>query len=247
MALPTSRQEFKDYCLRRLGHPVIDINVDDEQVEDRIDDALSYYKDYHYDGTEKIYLQYQMTSTDIANKYVTLPESVVGVTSVFDIGNSISSSNLFDIRYQIHMNDLFDFSSATMAPYVMAMQHIASLQEYFVGKKPIRYNRHMDKLYIDLDWSSDVQANKYIIIDGYRIVDPDTYTDVWADMFLLKYATAMIKQQWGTNLKKFEGMQLPGGVQFNGQKIWEEATLEIREIEERMIVNNSLPVFDMIG
>lgn len=247
MALPTSRQEFKDYCLRRLGYPVIDINVDDEQVEDRIDDALSYYRDYHHDGVEKLYLQYQLTSTDIANKYVPLPESIVGVTGIFDINDTIASSNIFNVRYQIHLNDLYDFSFATMAPYVMAMRHVETLQEIFNGKKPIRFNKHMDKLYIDLDWSSDVVAGKYIIVDCYRTVDPEEYPDVWTDKFLLKYATSLIKRQWGENLKKFEGMALPGNVTFNGQKIYDEAVEEIRAMEDTANSSQSLPVFDMIG
>jgi hypothetical protein len=247
MAVPTSRTELKDYCLRRLGSPVVDINVDDEQVEDRIDDALKYYQDYHYDGTERIFLKHQVTSTDIANEYITIPDAVIGVVRVFDIGDAIQSSSLFNIRYQIHLNDLFDFTSTTYVPYVSAMRHVEQLEEIFVGKKPIRFQRHKNQLNIDMDWGNDIIAGEYVIIEAYRILDPDTYSDVYGDKWLLRYATALIKRQWGENLKKFEGMTLPGGVTFNGQKIWEEAIEEINKMEDEMISSYSLPVADMMG
>jgi len=243
----SSRQQFKDYVLRRLGSPVIDVNVDDEQVEDRIDDALAKFRDYHYDGTEHVYYKHVLTSTDITNQYITLPENMIGVTRVFDINDSFSATNLFNVRYQLHLNELFNISSVSVAPYVNAMRHIEFLEEVFVGKKPIRFNRHMDRLFIDMSWSEDVTAGQYIIIDGYRTVDPETYTDVWNDTWLKKYASALVKKQWGENLKKFEGMQLPGGVTFNGQKIWEEANEEVIKLEEEVILNYSLPVTDMIG
>ena len=148
MAIPTSRDQLKEHCLRRLGKPVVDINVDDEQVEDRIDEALLYYRDYHFDGTERVYLKQQVTAEDKTNGYFTLDNSIIGVTSVFDIGDAIQSSNLFNIRYQIHLNDLFDFSSTTYVPYVTAMRHVEQLEEIFVGKKPIRFNRHINRLHI---------------------------------------------------------------------------------------------------
>ena len=247
MAVPSSRQELKDYCLRRLGAPVIDINVDDEQVEDRIDDALKYYQDYHYDGTERIFLKHQITAEDKTNQYISIPDAVIGVVRVFDIGDAIQSSTLFNIRYQIHLNDLFDFTSTTYVPYVTALRHVEMLEEIFVGKKPIRFQRHKNQLNIDMDWNNDVLVGDFVIIEAYRILDPDTYTDVYGDRWLARYSTALIKRQWGENLKKFEGMTLPGGVTFNGQKIWEEATEEINKLEEEMISSYSLPVADMMG
>lgn len=243
----TTRQQFKDYVLRRLGAPVIDINVDNEQVEDRIDDALIKFRDYHYDGTEHVYYPHVITASDISNKYITLPESLIGVTRVFDINDSYSATNLFNVRYQLHLNELFNISSVSVTPYIMAMRHIEFLEEVFVGKKPIRFNRHTDKLYVDMSWSEDIVAGQYIIIDGYASLDPNTYTDIWDDSWLKKYATALVKKQWGENLKKFEGMQLPGGVTFNGQKIWEEANEEVIKLEEEVIMDYSLPVTDMIG
>lgn len=247
MAIPTSRDQLKEYCLRRLGKPVIDINVDDEQIEDRIDDALQYYRDYHFDGTEHVYLRHQVTQQDKTNKYITLDPSYIGVVSVFDIGDAVQSSNLFNIRYQIHLNDLFDFSSTTYVPYVTAMRHVEQLEEIFVGKKPIRFNRHTNQLNIDMDWEFDVRVGEYIIVEAYKILDPNVYTDVWGDRWLQRYTTAQIKRQWGENLKKFEGLQMPGGITFNGQKIYEEAVEELEKLEAEMINSYSLPVSDMIG
>lgn len=246
MAIPTSRDQLKEHCLRRLGKPVVDVNVDDEQVEDRLDEALLYYRDYHFDGSERVLLKHQITEADKTNKYITLDDSYIGVVGVFDVGDSTQTSNLFNVRYQIHLNDLFDFSSTTYVPYVTAMRHVAQLEEIFVGKQPIRFNRHTNKLHIDMSWN-EVTTGNYIIVDCYKVTDPGTYTDVWSDRWLMQYTTSLIKRQWGENLKKFEGLQMPGGLTFNGQKIWEEATEEIRRLEDEMISSYSLPVSDMTG
>ena len=245
MAVPSTRQELKDYCLRRLGSPVVDINVDDEQVDDRIDDALEYYQDYHYDATERVLLKHVLTQAEIDASEITLNDNIIGVTRIFDIGDAVQSSNLFNIRYQIHLNDLFDFTSTTYVPYVNAMRHIETLEEIFVGKKPIRYSRHTNTLRVDNLFEQT--EGDYMIVDCYRIINPETYGEVYGDIWLRRYATALIKRQWGENLKKFEGMQLPGGITFNGQKIWEEATEEINKLEEEMISSYSLPVVDMMG
>jgi len=247
MANPATRQQLKEYCLRRLGEPVIDVNVDDEQLEDRIDDALKFYQDYHYDGTERIFLKHQITAADKTNEYIEINDNIIGIIRVFDIGDSINSSNLFNIRYQIHLNDLFDFTSTTYVPYVTAMRHVEQLEEIFVGKKPIRFNRHMNRLYIDMDWSDDVAVGEYIIVEAYRILDPNTYTDVYGDRWLREYTTQLFKRQWGENLKKFEGMQLPGGLQFNGQQIYNEAQDEITRLESEVTTNYGGIVMDMIG
>jgi len=247
MAVPTTRKLFKDYCLRRLGYPVIDINVDDGQVDDRIDDALAYYRDFHFDGTEHIYLSYKITQTDVTNKFITLPDNINYVIRIFDIGRASSVSNLFNVRYQIHLNDLFDFTSTTYVPYVMGMRHIEELEQIFVGSKPIRFNRHNNRLYVDMKWDKDVKVDDYVIVDCYRVLDSETFSDVWSDPWLKKYATALIKKQWGENLKKFEGMNLPGAVKFNGQKIWDEANEEVNALEKEMNSVYSLPVMDMMN
>lgn len=246
MAVPATRSQFKEYCLRTLGKPVLEINVDDDQVEDRIDQALRYYWDYHFDGSEKIYYKHQVTAQDKANQYITLPENIIGVVNIFNIGDALNTNNMFNIRYQIALNDLYTLTSVSMVPYYMALQHIQMLEYLLVGKQPLRYNRHMDKLRIDMDWNK-LEDNHYLIVEAYEVVDPDVYTDAWGDRWLAQYATALIKKQWGTNLKKFEGMTLPGGIKFNGQKIYDEADDEIKALEKEMISSYSLPVTDMIG
>ena len=246
MASPTTRSEFKENCLRRLGKPVIEINVDDDQVEDRIDEALRYYWDYHFDGTEKTYYKYQITQQDKDNKYVTIPQNIIGVVNIFDLGSALGTNNLFNIRYQIALNDLYTLTSVSMVPYYMAMQHIQFLEYLLVGKQPIRYNRNTNRLYLDMDWDR-INNGDYLIVEAYEVVDPDTFTDTWSDRWLLRYAACLIKQQWGANLKKFEGMKMPGGLTFNGQKIYDEATMERDVLEKEMIYSYSLPASDMIG
>ena len=246
MASPTTRADFKENCLRRLGKPVIEINVDDDQVEDRIDEALRYYWDYHFDGSAKTYYKYQITANDKTNKYITMPENIIGVVNLFDLGSALGTNNLFNIRYQIALNDLYTLTSVSMVPYYMAIQHIQFLEYLLVGKQPLRYNRHKNLLHIDMDWDR-LNVGDYIIVEAYEVVDPATYTDAWSDRWLLRYGACLIKQQWGTNLKKFQGMQMPGGLSFNGQQIYNEATQERAELENEMIYTYSLPVTDMIG
>jgi len=247
MAVPTTRSEFKEYCLRKLGKPVIEINVDDDQVEDRIDESIRYYWDYHFDGTEKVYYKHLITNTDITNRYITLPENIIGAIRVFPIGDpSIRSDDMFNIRYQIALNDLYTLTSYSMIPYFMAMQHLALISDFLVGQQPIRYSRHRDRLFVDTKWEN-YNAGEYLLIEAYEVLDPDTYSDMWADRWLQNYTTAKIKYQWGSNLTKFTGMQLPGGVQFNGEKIFNDAKDEIEAMEKEMISSYSLPVMDMIG
>ena len=246
MAVPSTRAEFTENCLRRLGKPVIEINVDEDQVSDRVDEALRYYWDYHFDGAEKIYYKYEVTQNDKDNKYITMPDNIIGVVNFFDLGNAIGLGNIFNIRYQIALNDLYTLTSVSMVPYYMAMQHVQFLEYMLVGKQPLRYNRHMNRLYIDMDWDR-LSVGDYIIAEAYQVIDPATYTDAWADRWLLRYATCLIKQQWGTNLKKFKGMKLPGGLEFNGQSIYDEATQEREMLEKEMIYSYSLPATDMIG
>jgi hypothetical protein len=246
MALPTNRKEFKENCLRRLGKPVIEINVDDDQVEDRIDEAFLYWIDFHFDGAEKINFKYQVTEEDRENKYITIPENIIGVVNIFDLGSALGTNNLFNIRYQIALNDLYTLTSVSMVPYYMAMQHIQFLEYLLVGRQPLRYNRHTNKLHIDMDWDRVIPGN-YLIVEAYKVVDPNVYTDAWADRWLLRYAACLIKQQWGSNLKKFSDMKMPGGLSFNGQKIYDEATAERAVLENEMIMSYSLPVTDLIG
>lgn len=246
MATLVTREDFKEYCLRKLGKPVIDINVDDSQVEDRVDEALKYYWDYHFDGVEKTYFKYQISDTDIANKYITLPENIIGAINIFPVGDYLATNNLFNIRYQIALNDLYTLTYQSMTPYYLAFQQLQFLEDLLVGKQPIRYNRKTNKLYVDMDWTK-VTHGSYLIVEAYQIVDPNSYSTVWNDWWLQRYATALIKKQWGSNLTKFSGMQLPGGVQFNGEKIYNDAVDEIEKAEQLMITNYSYPPEYMVG
>ena len=247
MAIATiaSRNDFAEYCLRRLGKPVIEINVDPDQVSDRIDDALKYYWDYHYDGSEKMFYTYILTPQDIQNQYITLPDNIIGAVDMFAIGDYIATNNIFNIRYQIALNDLYTLTYQSMVPYYMAFQQLQLLEQLLVGQQPLRYNRKSQRLFIDTDWSK-INAGYFLVISVYQTVDPDVYSSVWQDRWLQEYATAKIKQQWGANLTKFTGMQLPGGVQFNGEKIYNDATDEIKKLEERMMMDyNIMPTYLM--
>lgn len=246
MALPASRSDFKQYCLRRIGAPVTQINVDDDQIEDRIDDALQYYWDFHFDGTSKMYYKASIDQQTIDNKYITLPDNIIGAVHVFPIGSSLSTNNLFNIRYQIALNDLYDLTATTMVPYYMAMQHIQLLEQLLVGQHPIRYNRRTNRLHLDMDWKR-LNIGEYVIVEAYQVVDPAVFTKVWSDRWLQKYATEMIKQQWGQNLIKYQGVALPGGMQFNGEKIYNDATSELLRLEQTMISGFSNPVPMMMG
>ena len=318
MATPATRAEFKTYCLRKLGFPVIEINVDDDQVEDRIDDALSYFQDYHFDGTEKMYMKHQLTVADINRRWIYAPDAVTFVTGVFPFDNSNASVNMFDLRYQLRLHDLYDFTSVSYVSYEITMQHIRTLELLFSGTPQFRFNRKQNKVFLDIDWTRDVQPGDYVIVECYRSLNPSTITltgtvsytsgsntvtgysttfdqqflendfitfnsvdsfqvdkilsptsltvrgpmvntaanvtatisgnsDVWGDRFLKKYAYALIKMQWGNNLKKFAGVQLPGGVTLYGKEIYDEAMEELAKLEEEMQVINVLPNEILMG
>ena len=311
MAKPQTRQQFKDYCLRRLGFPVITINVDDDQVEERIDDALQFFNDYHYDGTEKLFMKHQLTSEDIERRWIYVPDAVTFVTGVIPFDDSNSSINMFDLRYQLRLHDLYDFTSVSYVSYEITMQHIRSLNLLFSGTPQFRFNRHLNKLFLDIKWD-DMAPGEYVIVECYRKLQPDSMvlsgtlngtagskiitgtnttfdqevlendiillsdgrnlqirkinsptelemvyalesdvvgltatkeglSDVWDDRFLKKYTTALIKRQWGENLKKFGGITMPGGVTLNGKEIYDEAVDDITKIEEDIFNFNSLP------
>ena len=198
MAVPTTREQFKDYCLRRLGYPVIDINVSTEQIDDRIDDSLLYYHDYHFDGSERILLKHQVTQQNMDDSYIQMGQDIIGVSDLLPLNSSSSSSSLFNLNYQIHLNDMYYTQATPLLPYYMVKMQLANLHKMFVGEQSLRYNRHVNKLHIDMDWGSRLSVGDYIVIDCYRIADPEVYSDVWNDRWLQRYATAQIKRQWGS-------------------------------------------------
>lgn len=240
MATPTSRSQLKDYCLRKLGFPVIDINVDDDQLEDRIDDALQKFRDYHYDGTEEIYLAHAVTAGDVSNNYITVADSIIGVSRVLPISSgSISSDsqqgfNIFDINYQIRLNDFYNLLSSSYTYYVIAREHLAMLDMIVTGELPFKYNKKVNQIQIQMDWANRVAVGDYLAFEAVRIVDPDTYNKIFNDSWLKEYTTALFKEQWGSNLKKYGNFVLPGGMVINGQQIYDEAVVELKELDEKL-------------
>ena len=320
MAAPNSKTTLIDFCLRSLGAPVIEINVDDDQVDDRIDEALQFYQHYHADGIEKMFLKHKVTNSelifqavttgtfvegetvtggtsgakaivkkvpttstlrynvlvdsntpfqasetvtggtsgatgvisssggivkgDMENGYIPINSLITQVVRVLPIRDSVSTSDMFDIRYQIHLNDLYSMGfMGSLAEYVMSMQYLDMLDAVVDSDdKPINFDRHKNQLDIFMNWNDELEVDDYIVVECYRIIDPNTYTDVYNDYFLKKYATALIKRQWGTNLLKFEGMQMPGGVTFNGRQLFDDANEEITRLEEEARLNWEQPV-----
>jgi hypothetical protein len=314
MSSPSSRQNLIDYCLRSLGHPVLEINVDDDQLEDRVDEAIQFYRDFHYDAVEAVYLKEQITASTLQivgvnaasfsigekitgassgattfvhaafaankvyvkntaetftpgetitgavsgtsavltsltlgnfdNKYVTLNDSVLSVVRTLPLSSRSNSISFFDAKYQLMLNNIQSLTNTDIQYFTMLKMHINLINDLMTGQKPVRFNRHMNRLHIDLTWGDggDLAIGDYIIIEAYRMLDPDTFTDVYNDGYLKRYTTALIKRQWGINLKKFEGVQLPGGVTLNGQKIFDEAMEEIKELKDEVRSTYELPV-----
>ena len=270
MAIPTSKSTFASYCKRALGFGVIDINVSDDQVDDRIDEALQYFSQYHYDGVEKMYLKHKITQDTIdrcrtnattsatdkvdssvtasfeeGKNFIPIPDSVLSVVQIFPFSNAQTNS-MFDIRYQLRLNDLYDFSSTSIIHYEMTMKQLDLLEHILVGEVPIRFNQHQNRLYLDMDWE-EMTPDEFIIIECYRKVDPSTYTDIFDDMYLKRYATALIKRQWGANLSKFNGVATLGGVTMNGEQIYSQAIEEIQRLEEQIQLSFETPIDYMIG
>jgi len=268
----TTRETLKQYCLRALGKPVIEINVEDDQVEDRIDEALQYFAQYHYDGVERMYLKYQVTADDVTRarsdetlstvtdsrdstvtaifkegkNYIPMPSNVMSVVQVFPFTDK-AALNLFDVRYQLRLNDLYDFSSTSIIHYDMTLRHLDLLDHILVGERPIRFNAHTNRLYVDMDWKNDVDAGDFMIIECYRKLDGSNFSDVFDDIFLKKYLIQLVKKQWGTNLSKFQGVAMLGGVQMNGEQIYTQAQEEINKLEEQIQLAYELPPHYMVG
>ena len=289
MAIPNTRATLKDYCLRALGKPVIDINVDEDQVEDRIDEALQYFAQYHTDGVERMYLKYKITADDLVRlkknisynvdekgtvawnieledgtlttgdtsgdlskedggailtedstlvrttyeenqNYLIVPDHVLSVINIFPLSDR-ANLNMFDVRYQLRLNDLYDFSSTSVINYDIVLRHLDFLDHILVGEKPLRFNQHDNRLYIDMDWTNDLAVGEFLVIEAYRKLDPEQFTDVYNDIYLKRYVTALFKKQWGANLSKFDGVAMIGGVTLNGRQIYSEALQDIDKLE----------------
>jgi hypothetical protein len=319
-----SRDQLKEYCLRALGAPVLEINVDEDQLEDRIDEAIDVFRLYHYDGIEKVYLKHKVTASqlninetnaasftikngvitgatskaqakvyksadsntleiamvanspmfiagetisdvngvtatvaagafytagDIDNGWVPIPDLVYGVSRVLPLYQATSSSrNIFDLQYQLRLNDLYDLSSTSLIYYTSVMQHLSTLDLVLNGKPIYRFNRLQNKLYIDMDWKNSlkVEPDSYLIVEAYRALDPTEFTRMFNEPWLKHYVTALFKKQWATNIKKFSGLQLPGGVTLDGDKLYDEATSEIKDLEDEL-QNKAAPLDFFMG
>ena len=247
MAAITTRQGLVDYCLRSLGAPVVEVNVADEQIDDRIDEAIEHFRLYHYDGIEKVYLKHQITSQNITDQFITLPDLIYGVTRVFPVASGTSTSkSIFDLQYQLRLNDLYDLTSTSIIYYSQVMSHLSLLDMTLNGHPIYRFNKLTNKLYIEASWTEEMQVGNYILVECYRALDPQVVTKMYNDKWLKHFATALIKKQWATNLKKFSGMQLPGGVTIDGNALYDEAVQEIKDLEDD-IQNKSAPLEFFLG
>lgn len=243
----TSRQGLIDYCLRALGEPVVEINIDEQQIEDRVDEAIEYWRQYHYDGTEKVYLKHLVTEADVANKYIPIADLVYGINRVFPIAAGTSTSkSIFDLQYQLRLNDLYDLTSTSVIYYTQVMSHLALLDLTLNGHPLYRFNRLTNKLYIDENWSDNIAPGTYLLVECYRVLDPADAPRMYGESWLKHYTTALIKKQWATNIKKFQGLQLPGGVSIDGDKLYAEATEEIDKLETELR-DKSAPLEFMMG
>ena len=244
----TSRTLLKEYCLRRLGHPVIEINVDEEQCDDRVDDALQYFAEYHFDGVEKVFLKHTITQTDIDNEYIPMVDPIISVVRVLPIPNfNAFQTGFFNEEFQLRIQDLNTFTGSSLINWQMSLQNWSMVDHLFTVTPTIHFNRKQNKVYLETNWADKFSVGDILIVEAYRILDPTTYTEIYDDMFLKKYTAALIKRQWGENLKKFEGVQLPGGVTLNGKTIYDEAVEEIVKIEDEMNLKWELPPDGFLG
>ena len=281
MAKPSTRQGLIDYCLRQLGAPVLEINVDDDQIDDLVDDAIQYFNDRHYDGVEKMYLKYQITQDDVdrgqakgtsgvgivtttatstsisgygtttssfyeTSNFIQVPDSVIGVERIFKFDTNSISGGMFSIKYQLFLNDLYYFNSVELLQYAMTKSYLEDIDFLLTPDKQIRFNKRQDRLYLDIDWGSQT-AGEFMVLECYRALDPESFTQIYNDSWMKQYLTALIKRQWGRNLSKFRGVKLPGGIELNGGEILQQAESELSDIKARMMSEYELPPLDFIG
>ena len=340
MAEPTTKAEFAAWCKRKLGYPVIDINVDDDQVDDRVDEAIQYYQMFMGGGSRRMYLKHKCTQADkdrgkantsetitqttnqpsstlpagatatdttitladasqfpitgtvvisqglgnaetkaytaksgnvltiaalsethgnnaaivlsvdskweTGQTYFIMPDGIESVLRIMPFDNR-GTLNMFDIRYQLRLNDLYDFSDISVIYYQQVLWQLDMLDMILVGEKPIEFNVNQGRIYVNMDWDSDVEVGDYIIFECYRKISPIEYTKMYDDIWLKRYATSLIKKQWGENLIKFQGVTMLGGVTMNGETIYNEAKEEIATLETEGRLNFETPVDFDIG
>lgn len=231
----TTVADFKKYCLRNLGAPVITIDITDEQMEDRYQEALTEFQTYHFNGVERTYLKIQVTATDMTNKFLPVPSWVTGVTKVLSMTDGTGNlSSPFSMQYQLRMNDIWDMGSTNIVYYEQLMQYTSMLDQLLNGHPLFRFNHVQDKIFIDVTWGTKIKEGDWIVLECYRALDPLDYVKIFSEPWFKKYCTALFKRQWGSNLKKFQGVQLIGGVALDGQGIYDEASTEIQALEQEL-------------
>ena len=281
MAKPASRTQLVDYCLRKLGAPVLEINIDDDQIDDAVDDAIQLFNERHFDGVERMFLKYKITQADLdrgrakgtdgvgivtttatstnisgygtttsswyeTSNFLQVPDSVVGVEKIFKFDTSTISGGMFSIKYQLFLNDLYNFNSVELLQYSMVKSYLEDIDFLLTTDKQIRFNKRQDRLYLDIDWGAESLDN-FLVLDCYRALDPTSFTQVYNDPFLKLYLTALMKRQWGQNLIKFRGVKLPGGIELNGREIFDDAERDIESLRSRMASEYELPPYDFVG
>lgn len=264
---PNSRETLIEHSLRALGSPVIQINVDTQQCEDRLDEALQFFSERHFDGVQKTYFKYPVTENDISRGYIELDDidsptgnptdspkgtDIITVTKVFRFG-ALSGLNMFDVRYQLALTDYFGINrglngsqSTPLAGYQTTMSYISLLEQFFSPEKSIRFSKVTNRIYIDA-LGQDIVVGQYVVIEAFAMLDPDVYPKIYNDRLLKKYLIALIKRQWGANMSKYDGVQLPGGITFKGAEMYREAVAEIMAIENEFYLTHELPNDFMIG
>ena len=281
MAKPSTRQGLIDYCLRKLGAPVLEINVADDQIDDLVDDAIQLFNERHFDGVERMYLKYKLTQEDLdrgqakntdgvgivttsatstsisgygtttnswyeTSNFLQVPDSVVGIEKIFKFDSSTISGGMFSIKYQLFLNDLYQFNSVNLLQYAMTKSYLEDIDFLLTTDKQVRFNKRQDRLYLDIDWGVET-ADDWLVLDCYRALDPTSFTQVYNDIFLKQYLTALMKRQWGQNLIKFKGVKLPGGIELNGREIYDDAEREIESLRSKMSTEYELPPYDFVG
>lgn len=247
MALPKSKSDFMDYCLRKLGAPVIDINIDEEQVDDRIDEAILFYQTYHYDALEEIGVVYELTEEDIENGYITTPDDIQSVTRLLIADNGIMGggfgTNIWTGMQKIAHDIGFGMGACNggTTNFTMMMGYLAQLKFTFSIETSIEFQRHTRRCWIQGNWDQ-IKAGTKVVLLVYRIIDPEKFPYVWGDRWLQQYATALIGEQWGANLSKFDSVELPGGITLDGDKLYDRYH-DIRvDMEEKVIEEWEEPV-----
>ena len=180
------------------------------------------------------------------SNYIQVPNSVIGVEKIFKFDTSTISGGMFSIKYQLFLNDLYHFNSVDLLTYAMTKSYLEDIDFLLTTEKQVRFNKRQDRLYLDIDWKAQTK-DTYLVLECYRALDPESFSQVYNDSFVKKYLTALIKKQWGQNLIKFQGVKLPGGIELNGRAILEDGQRDLEDIKQRMSSEYELPPLDFIG